>query len=161
MAPIVPSRTPLNTLHSGTLSLSLAIPVSKSSPNSTGDEMAAVAVASASASKLAARAGSPVENADGGRVGNFKVIGQAGGRSLGGSLIHRARLSGGQRSENSRSTRRNLCIVAASPPKKDDGIRSGEPLTKQDLVGYLASGCKPKERWRWVEFQFWLNHAPM
>jgi len=39
-------------------------------------------------------------------------------------------------------------IVAASPPT-DDSIVVGEPLTKEDLVGYLASGCKPKESWRY------------
>ncbi|XP_035830216.1 glutamate--cysteine ligase, chloroplastic isoform X2 [Helianthus annuus] len=38
-------------------------------------------------------------------------------------------------------------IVAASPPT-DDASPSTEPLTKEDLVGYLASGCKPKENWR-------------
>ncbi|KAA8522403.1 hypothetical protein F0562_013236 [Nyssa sinensis] len=38
-------------------------------------------------------------------------------------------------------------IVAASPPTEDAAIAM-EPLTKEDLVGYLASGCKPKEKWR-------------
>lgn len=38
-------------------------------------------------------------------------------------------------------------IVAASPPT-EDAVISTEPLTKEDLVGYLASGCKPKENWR-------------
>jgi glutamate--cysteine ligase len=38
-------------------------------------------------------------------------------------------------------------IVAASPPTEDAVIVT-EPLTKQDLVDYLASGCKPKEKWR-------------
>ena len=28
------------------------------------------------------------------------------------------------------------------------------PLTKEDLVSYLASGCKPKQDWRYVFF--WL-----
>lgn len=37
--------------------------------------------------------------------------------------------------------------VAASPPT-EDAVISTEPLTKQDLVDYLASGCKPKEKWR-------------
>lgn len=37
--------------------------------------------------------------------------------------------------------------VAASPPT-EDAVISTEPLTKEDLVGYLASGCKPKENWR-------------
>lgn len=38
-------------------------------------------------------------------------------------------------------------IVAASPPT-EDAVIATEPLTKQDLVDYLASGCKPKENWR-------------
>ena len=40
-------------------------------------------------------------------------------------------------------------IVAASPPT-DGGVVAAEPLTKEDLVSYLASGCKPKENWRCV-----------
>lgn len=38
-------------------------------------------------------------------------------------------------------------IVAASPPT-EDAVVAAEPLTKEDLVGYLASGCKTKEKWR-------------
>ncbi|KZV31544.1 glutamate--cysteine ligase, chloroplastic [Dorcoceras hygrometricum] len=38
-------------------------------------------------------------------------------------------------------------IVAASPPT-DGAVVAAEPLTKEDLVGFLASGCKPKEKWR-------------
>lgn len=38
-------------------------------------------------------------------------------------------------------------IVAASPPT-GDAVIATEPLTKEDLVAYLASGCKPKEKWR-------------
>ncbi|XP_040990274.1 glutamate--cysteine ligase, chloroplastic [Juglans microcarpa x Juglans regia] len=38
-------------------------------------------------------------------------------------------------------------IVTASPPTEDAVIGTG-PLTKEDLVQYLASGCKPKEKWR-------------
>ncbi|BBM97652.1 glutamate--cysteine ligase [Marchantia polymorpha subsp. ruderalis] len=47
------------------------------------------------------------------------------------------------------STRRNrnLHVVAASPPAEEVAI-STEPLTKQDLIAYLASGCKPREKWR-------------
>lgn len=105
--------------------------------------MAAIMVASASGTKLAGASqwGSLAQNVDGG--GKVKVqVGSLGGLVSGGGL----RSSGGERTGMPR--KRSLCIVAASPPKKDDGIRSGEPLTKQDLVGYLASGCKPKERWR-------------
>ncbi|XP_021291113.1 glutamate--cysteine ligase, chloroplastic [Herrania umbratica] len=43
--------------------------------------------------------------------------------------------------------RRTSVIVAASPPTEDTVIAT-EPLTKEDLVAYLASGCKPKEKWR-------------
>ncbi|XP_020539645.1 glutamate--cysteine ligase, chloroplastic [Jatropha curcas] len=52
-------------------------------------------------------------------------------------------------SENSwlRSKRGNQVIVAASPPI-EDAVIATEPLTKEDLVGYLASGCKSKEQWR-------------
>lgn len=43
--------------------------------------------------------------------------------------------------------RGNLLVVAASPPTEDGAVMS-EPLRKEDLVAYLASGCKPKEKWR-------------
>ncbi|CAA6655604.1 unnamed protein product [Spirodela intermedia] len=46
-----------------------------------------------------------------------------------------------------RSRRGNHMVVAASPPTEDTLIGT-EPLTKEDLVRYLASGCKPKEEWR-------------
>jgi glutamate--cysteine ligase len=45
-------------------------------------------------------------------------------------------------------------IVAASPPTEDSVIAT-EPLTKEDLVSYLASGCKPKEKWRY-SYQFYI-----
>ncbi|KAF9685823.1 hypothetical protein SADUNF_Sadunf03G0094100 [Salix dunnii] len=38
-------------------------------------------------------------------------------------------------------------VVAASPPT-EDAVIATEPLTKEDLIAYLASGCKPKENWR-------------
>ncbi|GAU26485.1 hypothetical protein TSUD_294540 [Trifolium subterraneum] len=38
-------------------------------------------------------------------------------------------------------------IVAASPPI-EAVVTATEPLTKQDLVDYLASGCKTKDNWR-------------
>lgn len=44
--------------------------------------------------------------------------------------------------------RRCQVIVAASPPT-EDVVSSTEPLTKEDLVQYLASGCKPKDKWRY------------
>ncbi|CAI0414404.1 unnamed protein product [Linum tenue] len=43
--------------------------------------------------------------------------------------------------------RSRSAIVAASPPT-EDAVVAAEPLTKEDLVGYLASGCKTKENWR-------------
>lgn len=42
-------------------------------------------------------------------------------------------------------------VVAASPPTEDAVVMT-EPLTKEDLVGYLASGCKPQEKWRFALF---------
>jgi len=44
-------------------------------------------------------------------------------------------------------TRGGRVIVAASPPT-EDAVVATDPLTKQDLVDYLASGCKPREKWR-------------
>ncbi|XP_028767411.1 glutamate--cysteine ligase, chloroplastic-like [Neltuma alba] len=44
------------------------------------------------------------------------------------------------------SKRNHTVIVAASPPTEDAVVT--EPLTKKDLIDYLASGCKPKEKWR-------------
>ncbi|XP_020276554.1 glutamate--cysteine ligase, chloroplastic [Asparagus officinalis] len=38
-------------------------------------------------------------------------------------------------------------VVSASPPTEDAVVMT-QPLTKQDLVAYLASGCKTKEKWR-------------
>ncbi|XP_062027807.1 glutamate--cysteine ligase, chloroplastic-like [Rosa rugosa] len=42
---------------------------------------------------------------------------------------------------------RKSAIVAASP-FTEDAVVATKPLMKEDLVGYLASGCKPKEKWR-------------
>ncbi|KAL2650472.1 hypothetical protein R1flu_018600 [Riccia fluitans] len=41
----------------------------------------------------------------------------------------------------------NLQVVATSAPAEEVAI-GVEPLTKKDLVAYLASGCKPREKWR-------------
>jgi hypothetical protein len=43
--------------------------------------------------------------------------------------------------------RRRGGAVAASPPT-EEAVQMTEPLTKDDLVAYLVSGCKPKENWR-------------
>lgn len=73
-----------------------------------------------------------------------------------GSCVSFASLTSDQRStlQNLRSDGIRLgrkqgqqVIVAASPPT-DDAVIATEPLTKEDLVAYLASGCKPKEKWR-------------
>lgn len=52
------------------------------------------------------------------------------------------------------SKRGHQVIVAASPPTEDSVIAT-DPLTKEDLVSYLASGCKPKEKWRY-SYQFYI-----
>ncbi|GAB4856851.1 glutamate--cysteine ligase [Ancistrocladus abbreviatus] len=46
--------------------------------------------------------------------------------------------------------RKGGMTVAVSPPIEDVVI-SVETLTKEDLLGYLASGCKPKEKWRLIK----------
>ncbi|XAR70298.1 Glutamate--cysteine ligase [Bertholletia excelsa] len=43
--------------------------------------------------------------------------------------------------------RRRSAIVAAAPATEEEAAIA-KPLTKHDLVDYLASGCKPKEKWR-------------
>jgi hypothetical protein len=43
--------------------------------------------------------------------------------------------------------RRRGGAVAASPPT-EEAVQMTEPLTKDHLVAYLVSGCKPKENWR-------------
>lgn len=48
---------------------------------------------------------------------------------------------------NNIAKRDNKLAMHASPPT-DDAVVGTEPLTKEDLVAYLASGCKPKEKWR-------------
>uniref|UniRef100_A0A0E0DLH2 Glutamate--cysteine ligase n=1 Tax=Oryza meridionalis TaxID=40149 RepID=A0A0E0DLH2_9ORYZ len=53
--------------------------------------------------------------------------------------------------------------VAASPPT-EEAVQTTEPLTMEDLVAYLVSGCKPKENWR-ISLepggQFELSGAPL
>lgn len=53
------------------------------------------------------------------------------------------------------SKRGHTGIVAASPPT-EDAVVMAEPLTKKDLIDYLASGCKPKEKWRYCFLNFML-----
>ena len=47
-----------------------------------------------------------------------------------------------------RCTRGRRAIVASGPAKEAPVI-SNEPLTKDDLIHYMVSGCKPKEEWRY------------
>lgn len=51
-----------------------------------------------------------------------------------------ARCKGGQRS----------VIVATGPAIDHAPAISQEPLTKDHLIHYMASGCKPKQNWRSV-----------
>ncbi|CAL5354641.1 unnamed protein product [Camellia sinensis] len=44
--------------------------------------------------------------------------------------------------------RGHRAIVNASPPT-EDAVIATQPLTKEDLMAYLASGCKSKEKWRY------------
>ncbi|KAL3619287.1 glutamate--cysteine ligase [Castilleja foliolosa] len=44
--------------------------------------------------------------------------------------------------------RRNHRVTVAASPPTEDAVVAAEPLTKDDLVSYLASGCKPRENWR-------------
>jgi glutamate--cysteine ligase len=46
-------------------------------------------------------------------------------------------------------------IVAASPPTEAVAVAT-RPLTKQDLIDYLASGCKTKDKWRYLLIFFHL-----
>ncbi|XP_023532656.1 glutamate--cysteine ligase, chloroplastic-like isoform X1 [Cucurbita pepo subsp. pepo] len=46
-----------------------------------------------------------------------------------------------------RSKRGGRLIVATGAPAEEATVAT-QPLTKEDLVAYLASGCKPKEKWR-------------
>ena len=44
-------------------------------------------------------------------------------------------------------SRRPAFEVSASPPTDEVAVET-KRLTKEDLVNYLRSGCKPKEQWR-------------
>ncbi|KAG7621478.1 Glutamate--cysteine ligase GCS2 [Arabidopsis suecica] len=46
-----------------------------------------------------------------------------------------------------RSKRGHQLIVAASPPT-EEAVVATEPLTREDLIAYLASGCKTKDKYR-------------
>ncbi|CAN6579133.1 unnamed protein product [Malus baccata var. baccata] len=39
-------------------------------------------------------------------------------------------------------------VIVAASPSTEAAVIATEPRTKEDLIGHLASGCKPKEKWR-------------
>ncbi|CAN1778066.1 Glutamate--cysteine ligase, chloroplastic [Linum perenne] len=45
-------------------------------------------------------------------------------------------------------TKRGRSVTVAASPPTEDAVVAADPLTKEDLINYLASGCKPKENWR-------------
>lgn len=53
------------------------------------------------------------------------------------------------------SGRRRRFTMAAASPLVEEATRATEmePLTKEDLIAYLASGCKPRSDWRFVTSQ--------
>ncbi|URE42596.1 gamma-glutamylcysteine synthetase [Musa troglodytarum] len=59
---------------------------------------------------------------------------------------------------NARGSRRAKRMVVAASPPTDDAVVVTEPLMKEDLVGYLNSGCKPKEMWSSWEFLLTEEH---
>ncbi|KAL2544117.1 Glutamate--cysteine ligase [Forsythia ovata] len=75
------------------------------------------------------------------KMKEFFGLGQSSWNSL--KVIRNLNLDGVDKGER----RGHQLIVSASPPT-EDAVIAAEPLTKEDLVGYLASGCKPKEKWR-------------
>ncbi|WZY85433.1 hypothetical protein YC2023_031817 [Brassica napus] len=51
--------------------------------------------------------------------------------------------------ERSKRGHHHQLIVAASPPTDEASAAvAAEPLTREDLIAYLASGCKSKDKWR-------------
>lgn len=54
----------------------------------------------------------------------------------------------GQNGEKWKGSRKRCNLVVAASPPTEDAVVDTEPLTKEDLVNYLVSGCKPKENWR-------------
>ncbi|XP_024368762.1 glutamate--cysteine ligase, chloroplastic isoform X2 [Physcomitrium patens] len=111
--------------------------------------MAAITHAAFVSTKFAA-ARCAVEIVDAGPRGRFGGCQKFGLNSgscagVGGGGLRWSAAGGQFEVENGRAL---SCVVAASPPSNDAGSYGGEPLTRQDLVGYLASGCKPKEKWR-------------
>ncbi|KAK9927207.1 hypothetical protein M0R45_024403 [Rubus argutus] len=51
--------------------------------------------------------------------------------------------------DNNAGHKRGLkSVIVAASPITENAVVATKPLTKEDLVGHLASGCKPKEKWR-------------
>ncbi|WJX54883.1 glutamate--cysteine ligase [Trifolium repens] len=44
--------------------------------------------------------------------------------------------------------RRGRRVIVATGPAIEAPVIATEPLTKDDLIHYMVSGCKPKEKWR-------------
>ncbi|XP_004511574.1 glutamate--cysteine ligase, chloroplastic-like [Cicer arietinum] len=44
--------------------------------------------------------------------------------------------------------RRGRSVIVATGPATEAHAIATEPLTKDDLIDYMLSGCKPKEKWR-------------
>ncbi|KAK0588277.1 hypothetical protein LWI29_037099 [Acer saccharum] len=49
---------------------------------------------------------------------------------------------------STKKPRRGYRIIVAGSPPTETAVIATEPLTKEDLVNHLASGCKPKQNWR-------------
>jgi hypothetical protein len=45
--------------------------------------------------------------------------------------------------------KRGRRVIVASGPAIEAPVIATEPLTKDDLIHYMVSGCKPKEEWRY------------
>eukprot|EP00850_Spirogloea_muscicola_P007927 SM000041S15486 [mRNA] locus=s41:344872:351336:- [translate_table: standard] len=56
--------------------------------------------------------------------------------------------------------RRRLAVVSASPPTEDVAVAAA-PLTIDDMVGYLKSGCKPKDKWSFQKYAEYALDVPM
>jgi len=44
--------------------------------------------------------------------------------------------------------RKRRSVIVATGPAIEAPVIATEPLTKDDLINYMVSGCKPKEKWR-------------
>jgi hypothetical protein len=51
--------------------------------------------------------------------------------------------------ERVRHRQRGRRVIVATGPAIEAPIIATEPLTKDNLIDYMVSGCKPKEKWRY------------